>query len=42
MSAQIKYENDTVVNYSLTTYSPFEGYRVAFNGTEGNSWRMNP
>lgn len=35
MSAQIKYANETVVNYSLTTYSPFEGYRVAFNGTEG-------
>ncbi len=35
MSAQIKYANETVVNYSLTTYSPLEGYRVAFNGTEG-------
>lgn len=35
MSAQIKYANNTVVNYSLTTYSPLEGYRVAFNGTEG-------
>ncbi|SDM71535.1 Gfo/Idh/MocA family protein [Kriegella aquimaris] len=35
MSAQIKYENNVVLNYSLTTYSPFEGWRVAFNGTEG-------
>lgn len=35
MSAQIKYANDVVVNYSLTTYSPFEGWRIAFNGTEG-------
>ncbi len=35
MSAQIKYKNDVVVNYSLTTYSPFEGWRIAFNGTEG-------
>lgn len=35
MSAQIKYANNVVVNYSLTTYSPFEGYRVSFNGTEG-------
>jgi len=35
MSAQIKYSDQTIVNYSLTTYSPFEGYRVAFNGTEG-------
>lgn len=35
MSAQIRYKNNTVVNYSLTTYSPFEGWRVAFNGTKG-------
>ena len=35
MSAQIKYKNNVVVNYSLTTYSPFEGWRIAFNGTEG-------
>lgn len=35
MSAQIKYANNTVVNYSLTTYSPFEGWRIAFNGTKG-------
>ena len=27
MSAQIKYKNNVVVNYSLTTYSPFEGWR---------------
>jgi len=35
MSAQVRYMNNTVLNYSLTTYSPFEGWRVAFNGTEG-------
>ena len=35
MSAQIKYANNVSVNYSLTTYSPFEGWRIAFNGTEG-------
>lgn len=35
MSAQIKYANNVVVNYSLTTYSPFEGWRIAFNGTKG-------
>lgn len=35
MSAQIRYANDVVVNYSLTTYSPFEGWRIAFNGTKG-------
>ena len=35
MSAQIKYADDTIVNYSLTTYSPFEGWRIAFNGMDG-------
>lgn len=35
MSAQIKYANNVTVNYSLTTYSPFEGWRLAFNGTKG-------
>jgi len=35
MSAQIKYRDNTFVNYSLTTYSPFEGWRIAFNGMDG-------
>ena len=35
MSAQVKYADNTILNYSLTTYSPIEGWRVAFNGTEG-------
>src|SRR5690606_15359912 len=35
MSAQIKYANNVVANYSLTTYSPFEGWRIAFNGQRG-------
>ena len=35
MSAQVKYKNNVVLNYSLTTYSPFEGWRVAFEGTAG-------
>lgn len=35
MSAQIKYKNNTVVTYSLTTYSPYEGWKVAFNGMDG-------
>tara|TARA_R110000737_G_scaffold352540_1_gene398973 strand:+ start:6018 stop:7418 length:1401 start_codon:yes stop_codon:yes gene_type:complete len=44
MSAQIKYANGVVVNYSLTTYSPYEGWRVAFNGMEGrlDSWEDIP
>ena len=35
MSAQVKYQNNVQLNYSLTTYSPLEGWRAAFNGTEG-------
>jgi predicted dehydrogenase len=44
MSAQIKYMNDVVVNYSLTTYSPFEGWRIALNGTDGRleAWQDIP
>lgn len=35
MAASIKYANGVQVSYSLTTYSPYEGYRIAFNGTKG-------
>ncbi len=35
MGASIKYANGVQVSYSCTTYSPYEGYRIAFNGTEG-------
>ncbi|MEY2905283.1 MAG: hypothetical protein RJA52_1299 [Bacteroidota bacterium] len=44
MSAQIKYANEVVVNYSLTTYSPYEGWKIAFNGTEGRleAWQDIP
>lgn len=35
MAATIKYMNGVQVSYSLTTYSPYEGYRIAFNGTQG-------
>ena len=40
MSAQIKYANEVIVNYSLTTYSPYDGWRLTFNGIEGReeSW----
>lgn len=40
MAVQIKYANDVQVSYSLTTYSPYEGWRVAFNGFDGrlDSW----
>ena len=35
MAVQVKYANNVQVSYSLTTYSPFEGYRISFNGTKG-------
>ncbi|HTY36279.1 MAG TPA: Gfo/Idh/MocA family oxidoreductase [Bacteroidota bacterium] len=35
MAVQIRYANRVQVSYSLTTYSPYEGYRIAFNGTKG-------
>ena len=35
MAVQIKYSNKVQVSYSLTAYSPYEGYRIAFNGTKG-------
>lgn len=35
MAASISYKNGVQVSYSLTTYSPYEGYRIAFNGTKG-------
>ncbi len=40
MGVQARYANGVQVSYSLTTYSPYEGYRIAFNGTEGRmeSW----
>lgn len=44
MSAQVKYANGVIVNYSLTTYSPFEGWRIAFNGKNGriDTWHDIP
>lgn len=44
MSAQIKYANKVVVNYSLTTYSPFEGWHISFNGKNGriDAWEDIP
>ena len=35
MAVQIKYANNVFTSYSLTTYSPYEGWRIAFNGTKG-------
>ena len=35
MAAQVRYKNGALMSYSCTTYSPYEGYRIAFNGTRG-------
>ncbi|MDA3822206.1 MAG: Gfo/Idh/MocA family oxidoreductase [Bacteroidales bacterium] len=44
MAVQVKYANDVQLSYSLTTYSPYEGWRVAFNGMDGriDSWQDIP
>lgn len=44
MAVQIKYANKVQVSYSLTTYSPFEGFRLAFNGMKGRmeTWEGIP
>jgi predicted dehydrogenase len=44
MSAQIIYANGVTVNYSLTTYSPYEGWQIAFNGMKGRleTWEDIP
>lgn len=35
MAVQIRYANRVQVSYSLTAYSPYEGYRISFSGTKG-------
>lgn len=44
MSVQVKYANNVVLNYSLTAYAPYEGWRLAMNGTEGrlDAWKDIP
>ena len=46
MAATINYANGVHVAYSLTAYSPYEGYRIAINGTKGriDAWlqQSNP
>lgn len=44
MAVQIKYANNVQVSYSLTTYSPYEGFSIAFNGKNGriDSWEGIP
>ena len=35
MNLAVRYKNGAQLSYSLTAYSPWEGYRIAFNGTKG-------
>lgn len=35
MNVLVKYKSGAQMSYSLTAYAPWEGYRVAFNGTKG-------
>jgi predicted dehydrogenase len=35
MNAVVRYSNGVSMSYSLNTFVPIEGYRVAFNGTKG-------
>ncbi|MEU4572989.1 Gfo/Idh/MocA family oxidoreductase [Nonomuraea sp. NPDC023979] len=35
MAVMVRYANRAILTYSLTAHAPFEGYRVAFNGTRG-------
>lgn len=35
LSVLVRYKNRATMTYYLTAYSPWEGYRVAFNGSKG-------
>ncbi len=35
MSVMVRYKNRATMTYHLTAFSPWEGYRVMFNGTKG-------
>jgi predicted dehydrogenase len=35
MGVIVRYRNRAVLTYSLNAYMPWEGYRIAFNGTKG-------
>ena len=37
MAVMVRYNTKAILAYSLNTYMPWEGYRVAFNGTKGAS-----
>ncbi|MDD4745128.1 MAG: Gfo/Idh/MocA family oxidoreductase, partial [Eubacteriales bacterium] len=35
MGVMVRYANKAIMTYSLNAYLPWEGYRVAFNGSKG-------
>jgi predicted dehydrogenase len=35
MTAEVRYTNGTMMSYSLNAFMPYEGYHLAFNGTDG-------
>jgi hypothetical protein len=35
MNAVVRYSNEVSMSYSVNTFMPIEGYRLAFNGTKG-------
>ena len=35
IGVMVRYDNKTVMTYHLVAFAPWEGYRVAFNGTKG-------
>ncbi len=35
MSVTIRYQDNSILSYSLTAFAPWEGYVVTFNGTKG-------
>ena len=35
LSVMVRYKNKVVMNYTLCAHSPYEGYRICFNGTKG-------
>lgn len=35
MGVMVRYKNKAILTYSLNAYMPWEGYRIAFNGSKG-------
>jgi len=40
MSVSVRYKGGALLNYMLHAHSPYEGYRIAFNGTKGRLEHM--